>query len=568
MVSFRARAAETGTAEITWLVQAKGEKDSVRLVRQVQSPARLEAVALYGQTKSAEAHSLGSMKKARPDMGRLDVTLSSSALVGLQGGFEQLWDYPYLCTEQLSSQIFPLLLLEEMSALYGVKTPQDSSARIKRNAGLLLSRQRGDGGFGMWPESRRSHPWVSAYALWVLHEASSRGVVVSKNVFLRGTRYLKDISNKRTESELQTAAFAAFVLSRLGKADKSTVLALYEHLEEMPVESQVMLLWAASASGVREIQERLLPRVESAITLRGNRAEIVAPQSESWARSMGSGVRLTAISLSALLSARPQHTLAPALVRGLLDARDGQGWGSTQEAAFALFALDKYRRSQEVEEPDFQALVFLQEKLLGKQRFLGRSTKAQSFSVEMSKLTSGGALVFQQQGRGQLFFEARLKFARKELPTKGLESGFLVEKSYQPLESSTPLEAGVAVEHGELIAVEIKVLAPTQRRFVAIDDPLPAGLEAIDLSLDNAQRSLGATTDVSADGYAQAWHRAELRDDRVLYFIDDMPPGVYRYRYLARATTRGQFIVPPTFAKEMYQEEVYGRTGARSLQVR
>jgi uncharacterized protein YfaS (alpha-2-macroglobulin family) len=59
-----------------------------------------------------------------------------------------------------------------------------------------------------------------------------------------------------------------------------------------------------------------------------------------------------------------------------------------------------------------------------------------------------------------------------------------------------------------------------------------------------------------------------LRDDRALFFVDDMPPGVYRYRYLARATTRGKFVVPPTIAKEMYQEEVYGRTGATEVRVR
>ncbi|KYF82970.1 hypothetical protein BE11_26595 [Sorangium cellulosum] len=59
----------------------------------------------------------------------------------------------------------------------------------------------------------------------------------------------------------------------------------------------------------------------------------------------------------------------------------------------------------------------------------------------------------------------------------------------------------------------------------------------------------------------------EIRDDRVLFFVDHMAAGMYRYRYLARATTLGSFVVPPARAEEMYSPEVFGRTGAISVKV-
>jgi hypothetical protein len=34
---------------------------------------------------------------------------------------------------------------------------------------------------------------------------------------------------------------------------------------------------------------------------------------------------------------------------------------------------------------------------------------------------------------------------------------------------------------------------------------------------------------------------------------------VYKYSYVARATTPGQFIVPPAKAEEMYHPETFGR---------
>jgi uncharacterized protein YfaS (alpha-2-macroglobulin family) len=54
----------------------------------------------------------------------------------------------------------------------------------------------------------------------------------------------------------------------------------------------------------------------------------------------------------------------------------------------------------------------------------------------------------------------------------------------------------------------------------------------------------------------------------VLFFVDSMPAGLYRYRYLARATSLGRFVVPPTRVLEMYQPEVFGRTGASVVEVR
>jgi len=112
-----------------------------------------------------------------------------------------------------------------------------------------------------------------------------------------------------------------------------------------------------------------------------------------------------------------------------------------------------------------------------------------------------------------------------------------------------------------------------------VDDPLPAGFEAIDARLATTARSLGDVdadeddSDIDEDELAtgQAFLPShfirEIRDDRVLFFIDHMAAGMYRYRYLARATTMGTFLLPPSRAEEMYAPEVFGRTGADVIQI-
>jgi uncharacterized protein YfaS (alpha-2-macroglobulin family) len=119
---------------------------------------------------------------------------------------------------------------------------------------------------------------------------------------------------------------------------------------------------------------------------------------------------------------------------------------------------------------------------------------------------------------------------------------------------------------------------------VVLDDPLPAGLEAVDPRLSTTADWLKfsgvdgepcdaceAERDGDGDespGFAPAYDRSEVRDDRVLFFADQLPGGLHHYRYLARATTRGHFVLPPTHVSEMYTPEVFGRTGAAQLVVR
>jgi uncharacterized protein YfaS (alpha-2-macroglobulin family) len=54
----------------------------------------------------------------------------------------------------------------------------------------------------------------------------------------------------------------------------------------------------------------------------------------------------------------------------------------------------------------------------------------------------------------------------------------------------------------------------------------------------------------------------------VLTFVEHMAAGMYHYRYLARATTFGRFVVPPTRAECMYEPALFGRTAASTFEVK
>jgi uncharacterized protein YfaS (alpha-2-macroglobulin family) len=191
-----------------------------------------------------------------------------------------------------------------------------------------------------------------------------------------------------------------------------------------------------------------------------------------------------------------------------------------------------------------------------------------------------------------LYYEARLRYAREKLPTIPVDFGFFVEKSLRSLKpeelSALASNSGLAKPRrgsqsvfaaGDLVLAELSVVSSGPAEYVVIDDPLPAGFEAINTTLattSSRYREFEATAcdgcQPDEPGVANALSapatRTELRDERALFFVDHMPPGIFRYRYLARATTRGRYVLPPTHVEAMYQPETFGRTSASQVEVR
>ncbi len=596
-IRFSVKAPRAGEASLRFSVRGEHERDAVALKREVQSPALLETVAAYGETSASEAQRLGELQGVRDDQGGLEVTLASTRLVGLDAAMEQLVDYPYQCTEQLSSRLLPLLPLHDLAQAFGFEAPQDRMRVAENTVREMLKRRHGDGGFKNWPESAQSRPWISAYALWTLWLAKQHGMAIEPAVFQRGIKYLREdllnrVDNVQSRAEDKRAdlrdspdmlAFAAFVLGELGAPDLGAIERLSALRGELRLEGIAWLFHAASrARAPKPIAQPLFELLESRLVLNGNRVVIAEEPANPWLLS--SPTRTQALALSALLAGESKHALAGKLATELLARREGGAWRTTQESAFSLLALDAYRRAQEPDAPRFDARVWAGEQVLFTQRFEGRSTKSTLHELTMKRLQDARGLdvVFERAAigalpaKGTLFYEARLQYASKVLPALPLDRGFSVEKRVRgakPEELQTLLASlgpsTNSLSAGSLVVVDLLVTTGVERNQVVVDDPLPAGLEAIDSNLETSSSivSGAGSRAPTATGFRTTWYRSELRDDRALFFAEYMPPGMYHFRYFARATTLGEFVVPPTRIFEMYQPENYGRTGATKLRV-
>jgi uncharacterized protein YfaS (alpha-2-macroglobulin family) len=110
----------------------------------------------------------------------------------------------------------------------------------------------------------------------------------------------------------------------------------------------------------------------------------------------------------------------------------------------------------------------------------------------------------------------------------------------------------------------LTVVVPADLHYVWIDDPLPAGLEAVDSALLTSPQGLAPEAFSWSDWPETGWgwwyfDHVELRDQKVSFTASYLPAGTYIYTYLVRASTPGVYNVIPPTAQEFYFPEVYGR---------
>jgi uncharacterized protein YfaS (alpha-2-macroglobulin family) len=118
-----------------------------------------------------------------------------------------------------------------------------------------------------------------------------------------------------------------------------------------------------------------------------------------------------------------------------------------------------------------------------------------------------------------------------------------------------------------MVRVRLTMVADTNHTNMALVDALPAGLEALNPALAASPRppadkhSAGRGANQPPTWYGSTWFDHEnIRDDRVEAFSAYLYGGTYDYTYVARATTLGEFVVPPARAEEIYAPEVFGRS--------
>jgi alpha-2-macroglobulin len=249
--------------------------------------------------------------------------------------------------------------------------------------------------------------------------------------------------------------------------------------------------------------------------------------------------------------------------------RKGGAYRNTQEAAYSLMGLAELVRVKEREAPDFTARVVLGGKELASAEFRKRSLDTVSKKLPLPEESADKQLPleFKVDGTGTLYYSALLRYAPAQMPRDARNEGVFVQRWFEPYDQ--PGKQTLQFAAGDLVRVVARIATPQERNYLALEIPLPAGLEAVDTSLATTAaaketqetRQLDESEEAAPEyGFWSPFNYSEKRDDRVIYFSDHLPPGLHVVSFVARATTPGKFVLKPAHAGEMYAPEVFGRS--------
>ena len=477
---------------------------------------------------------------------------------------------------------------------------------LKRTIALdvqkLADRQHYSGGWDYWRRDREPDPYVSVHVTNALYRAKSKGYRVPDNTWNGALNFIRNIRQRfppwwPPEARRAVEAYALNVRFRAGETDgpqARKLLAEAGGADKFDIEAIGWLLPvfskdAASAAELAAVRRHL----DNRVTETAGKAHFVTSYGDNAHLLLHSDRRTDGVLLDSLIDDRPQSDVIPKLVAGLLAQRKRGRWYNTQENVFILLGLDRYFQTYEKATPDFVARAWLGDRFAAEHLFRGRSNDRKHVEVPLAALAElvppgkSSTTVLSKEGTGRLYYRVGMQYALSDLRPPPAEHGFSVARVYEGVDAPNDVrrdpDGTWRVRAGALVRVRLTMVAPARRYHVALVDPLPAGLEPLNPALattqsiprdpdddpDSPQARRGAKGTSHARGprgsmpwwWSRAWYEHQnLRDERVEAFASLLWDGVYSYTYVARATTPGEFVVPPAKAEEMYDPETFGRS--------
>lgn len=580
-ITFDFKADEVAVGEFVFQAKMDNESDGLRWTIPVSVPHPMEAVATYGSTTDGAKEGIKIPSEIYDASSSINLSLAPTALIGVKGGLEYLFNYPYGCLEQKTSEIAPLILGSDFIDMFNLAPLKKHTAHelITEYLAEIQQHQNWSGGLAFWKNGLDS-PYLTAYVMWIVTEAKSRGYTVDETMKEKALQYLRAYlhGNKTgwdwpysVNAELTTKAFIVYVLSLNGLHEQPYINNLYQKLDQMSLFGKVYLLKAASLEKMDPIViEKLTQDLNNRIKVEPTKAHYEEADDRGMEWIWNSNVRTTAIILQGLLESQRKFPNAEKIVHWLATERNAGRWMNTQDNMYVFYAFQEYVNNYEKENPAFTAAILLNSKEVMRELFKDRTLEAKSVSLTIGDYPRNIILPvdISKTGQGRLYYELRMIYAPQgEL--KPMERGIFIEKKIEPLKSeSNPANT---YSLGQKYKITLKIKTEQERQFVAVDDPLPAGFEVINLNFATESQET-AREFYESNHNAYSWwgsfNHSENYDDRVLIFADYLSGGEHTYSYLIQATTPGEFLLPPAKIEEMYTPEVFGRTGQKWISIK
>lgn len=484
------------------------------------------------------------------------LVVSKSPVLEFADHLSALVQYPYGCTEQTVSAVFPQLYFSDLSMLFNQNTAaaaRNANYNIMEAIRKLKLRQLYNGAFTLWDGYGAEQWWASVYATHFLLEARKAGFEVDKSLLDNALNYIEFRLKKREwipywynqnqnrKIAPREVAYGLFVLALAGRPQANAMNYYKANSSQLTADSRYMLAAAFALAGDKNAFFDLLPDGM------GNEVSNVETGG-----SFASPLRDEAVSLYVLLEVDPDNAQIPLMAKHVSEELKRNRWYSTQERAFSFLSLGRLARK--ANQSNVTATIKANGKTIAE-------FKDKPLFLTDKKLGSPAAEI-SVSGNGNLYY-----FWQSEGIT--LDGSYKQEDSYIKIRKAFYDRFGNQIKsnsfkQNDLIIVQLSLqnMYSTGIENIVITDMLPAGFE-----IENPR-----TQEIPGMSWIKnAAHPTMLdaRDDRINLFVDlwnDNRNAQYYY-YAVRAVSPGVFRMGPVSADAMYNGEYHSYNGAGVVKV-
>ena len=575
---WRFTAPAVGAATVTGSARTATDSDAVELPLPVLPYGlRREAGTSGSFAGGGEASATVTVPEAANASGRVvRVSLAPSMAGSMLGALDFLTGYPYGCTEQTLSSFLPNLVVNRALAQLGLpRTEALSTLDRQVSAGMrrLLDYQHDDGGWGWW-KADENHPFMTAYAMYGLSEARREGYAIHPDRFEAGLQALAAMQAANPRAQPDLKAYLVFVLGRAA-ADRQEVPYRTAEGQAGAFRRGEALddLWSARDRMTAYGRALLLLALDDASDGRGDELAVllmgeVRTQGDLsfWASDrdpllfdlVDTSVEATATALRALAHRDPRNPVLDRAVRWLMVNRRGGYWISTKQTAMALYGLLDLLRARNETPQTFAADVYVNGTLAATQTFAPASlTQPDPVVITVPARPGANAVRIVTRGGGTVYWSATSVYFDAQAATARSGSRQLaVARRYARLTPARQRDGTIlyreeplqgAVRPGDVLTVRLTAAGSDDWRYLMLEDPLPAGVEAVQ-----------DTTAYPLERPVEWWYGSgvEYRDNRTVFFQQSFVNGRYEFVYLVKAISSGQFRVVPAQIAPMYVPDV------------
>lgn len=561
-----------------------------------------EIIATSGVTQTGDTETL-EIPHTFNDRGGLQVSFKASLSMAITSALKNLIYYPWGCSEQKSAHLLALLISNDLANTLGrdyldsilplTSKELGEEKKLEKQIQNLISElstyQNTDGGIKYWPESYLSDDFSSVQSYWALLLAQQLDYDVDTDVLAQLKIYLTRNVQKENHKTPDVMAHTLWVLS-FEEEDSNFPLwvaeELYGQKEKLSINALTFLAMTFKNKNhlveAKSLEERLINLAQQ------DPREVHWPESPYF---WSSSLKNTAMASTALLELDPQHPFLTKSMTFLFERKKTKNLElSTQDnLSLSWFA---YRASKifQQDKTDFTARATLDQKTIAETTFDERSLlKSFEQDIPMKDLpTLPTSLTIQKSGAGTLYYDAELKYYLKNPPPR--EEGIIISRNYYALDDMDEKHPLTEFKVGENYKGHITLMTPHELNYVLVEEPLPGGFEAIDMTLSVSSKTSqlqsqqnNQNTDLEAYensffypayddvlslpdyGMDYFFSHQEIRDDSIVWSHEILPAGTYHIRYPVRAAISGNYYMPGAKAFEFYQPEIFGRSRSGNL---